>query len=244
MNAPDRGDPVPGREHGPSADDRALADDRVLGADHSQRPSSRSLGAGDLAPDAADASVPVAARWLVESRTPFEQLITFGPSVFTAYARLRFIPDPSRSGQDEADNVLPINRLSELEQTQRVLHHLAQYTSTPADCCFCIWDGYPDITVPPEVGETELVVLPHRRYVMFRGPVSWIDSFAADFGSSRSIAPPAFVWPADHSWCFARDVDPHWAGVGAPRAALDTLAADALLDVVPAVPGEPQPRYR
>jgi hypothetical protein len=55
--------------------------------------------------------------------------------------------------------------------------------------------------------------------------------------------PPAFAWPADHSWCFARDVDPHWAGIGAEKAAIDTLLNTPELDVVPAQPTEPQPTY-
>ena len=52
---------------------------------------------------------------------------------------------------------------------------------------------------------------------------------------------PAFVWPADHRWCFARNVDPHWAGIGAEQAAIDILLNAAELDVVPAQPTEPQP---
>ncbi len=236
---PTRGDAVPGREGASTPSDRAP------GRIQSQEPPSRFPGTGSPATNEVDVAwpVPIAARWLVESGTPFEQLIAFGPGVFEAYARLRFIPDPSWPGQDEADVMLPENHLPDLVQTQRALHHLARYTSTPADCHFCVWDGYPDITLAPKVSETELMALPHRRYAMFRGPISRIDSFGPDFGAGRNIAPPAFVWPADHSWCFASDVDPHWAGLGAQRAALDSLAADALLDVIPAVPSEPQPRY-
>lgn len=236
---PSRRDAVPGREGIYTASDRAPSNAQ------SQEPPSRFPGTGSPASNQADVSWPVpdAARWIVESGTPFEQLIAFGPSVFEAYARLRFIPDPSWPSQDEADIILPENHLPELVQTQRALHHLEQFTGTPADCYFCVWEGYPDIALAPKVSESELVVLPHRRYMMFRSPLSRIDSFAGDFGSGRNISPPAFIWPADHSWCFARDVDPHWAGLGAQRAALDSLAADALLDVVSAAPGEPQPRY-
>jgi hypothetical protein len=44
-----------------------------------------------------------AADWFIQARTPCEQLINFGPPDFPAYARLRFIPDPTKPGQDEAD---------------------------------------------------------------------------------------------------------------------------------------------
>jgi hypothetical protein len=55
--------------------------------------------------------------------------------------------------------------------------------------------------------------------------------------------PPAFAWPAAHSWCFARDVDPHWAGIGVEQAAIDTLLNAPELDVVPAQPTAPQPTH-
>ena len=55
--------------------------------------------------------------------------------------------------------------------------------------------------------------------------------------------PPAFAWPADHRWCFASNVDPHWAGIGSEQAAIDTLLNTPELDVVPAQPTEPQPTY-
>ena len=54
---------------------------------------------------------------------------------------------------------------------------------------------------------------------------------------------PAFIWPADHAWCIANDVDPHWAGVGADGSAIDELLADSRLDVVPADRSQDQPYY-
>jgi len=54
---------------------------------------------------------------------------------------------------------------------------------------------------------------------------------------------PAFIWPADRSWCVADDVDPHWAGIGADRSAIDQLLADPRLDIVRADPREDPPHY-
>lgn len=188
-------------------------------------------------------SDPTPARWVVESRTPFDQLVMFGPSGFQATARLRFIPDPSRPGQSENDVEVPDDHPSDLAQAQLALHRLAEFTSTPDDCYFCVWEGYSDLVLPPGVTEASLVVLPHRRYGLFRGPLGSIDTFAAELGSHDAVAPPAFVWPADHRWCFASDVDPHWAGIGAEQDAVDALVADPDLDVVPANPAERQPLY-
>ena len=191
------------------------------------------IPATDLAP----------AEWISGSTTPFEQLITFGPAGFDAYARLRFIPDPTGPGQDEADVELPDDHLHDLVQAQLALHRLADFTGTAADCFFLVWEGYSDVTFPPQVAEASMVVLPHRRYALFHGPLTGIDRFAEQLGSGSSIAPPAFVWPADRRWCFTSDVDPHWAGIGADAAAVDALISDAFLDVVPARPDERQPLY-
>lgn len=48
----------------------------------------------------------------------------------------------------------------------------------------------------------------------------------------------------DRAWCVASDVDPHWAGIGAPSDVIDALVADENLDAVRADPDAEQPRYR
>jgi hypothetical protein len=75
--------------------------------------------------------------------------------------------------------------------------------------------------------------VPHRRYALFTGRLG--DELAEV---------PAFVWPADHRWCFTSDVDPHWAGIGAERAAIDALLEDSELDAVEARPDVTPPAYR
>ena len=185
-----------------------------------------------------------AADWLTRAGTPDLQLITFGPLGFAAYARLRFIPDPSRPGQQEADVEMPEDHPSDLEQSRRALHVLASYTATPQECYFCVWEGYSDLPLPTEARQGSLVELPHRRYTLFRGALQDVDHWEADFGGGQPVAPPAFVWPADRRWCFTSDVDPHWAGIGAERATVDALIADPRLDVVVADPAQEQPRYR
>lgn len=185
-----------------------------------------------------------AADWLVRSGTPAEQLITFGPSGFEAFARLRFIPDPVRAGQSEADADLADDHPSDIEQARRALRLLEAFTSTPEECYFCLWEGYSDARLPAQVQRGPLVELPDRRYALLRGSLDDIDAWEADLGGGQVIAPPAFVWPADHRWCLASDVDPHWAGIGAERAAIDALVDDPRLDVVRASPTDDQPCYR
>jgi hypothetical protein len=76
--------------------------------------------------------------------------------------------------------------------------------------------------------------------------------FDGGLGRSRDVAGStptplpdlAFIWPADHAWCVANDVDPHWAGIGADVSATGQLLADPRLDVVAADPRVDQPAYR
>lgn len=214
-----------------------------------------------------------AASWLVDGDQPWDKLIGFGPRGFPAYARLRFLPDPAYEGQSENDVDLADEAPSETEQLRAVLDTLDRYTATPEQCYFCLWDGWgSDIEGGDEVliasegagaGPRRLckapafprsvlngpkVTIPHRAYYLFRGALAdFGDWGAADMwpGQPRQHMPdPAFIWPADRTWCVANDVDPHWAGIGAETAAIDQLVADARIDVVPADPDQDPPSYR
>lgn len=181
--------------------------------------------------------------WLTRSGASAGQLITFGPAGFAAYARLRFIRDPVRPDESEADVDVPDKHPCDLAQTRRALHLLEAFTSTPQECYFCLWEGWSDALLPPQARHGPLLELPHRAYALLRGSLDDIDVWAAELGGGRNIAPPAFVWPADHRWCLASDVDPHWAGIGAEQAAVEALVGDQGLDVVPAHPIDDQPSY-
>jgi hypothetical protein len=186
---------------------------------------------------------------------------------------LRFLPDPDYQGQSENDVDIDENAPSETEQLREVLTVLTRHTRTPDDCYFCLWDGWGS-TFPADAGAWTLnssagatwaepalapaprsstpvrpkVVVPHRAYFLFHGAVSefgdWgpLEMWPAQ--ASAYVPDPAFIWPADHAWCVAKDVDPHWAGIGAGALAIAQLIADPCLDVVPADPAADQPSYR
>ncbi|MFG1869660.1 hypothetical protein [Micromonospora arborensis] len=185
-----------------------------------------------------------AAAWLASSRTPAEQLITFGPADYEAYARLRYIPDPTSPDQRETDADVPADRELWTPQARRALHVLAPFTATPDQCFFCVWEGVAGSALSAAERQGPLVTVPHRRYVLFTGRLAdYIEGRAEPFdGDSAPV--PAFVWPADRRWCFTSDVDPHWAGIGADQAAVDRLLATVGLDVVQAMPTERLPAYR
>lgn len=213
------------------------------------------------------------ADWLTDGDPDVWQLINFGPAGFADYARLRFIPDPTAPDQSETDVDDADVPESEVALVRGVLDVLAAHTTTPDDCYFCLWEGWGstlrggDVTriANPETrtvtrGPTtapafDLTILdgpkvsiPYRDYLLFHGPLSdFGDWGAADAlpGVPRTDMPnPAFIWPADHAWCVANDVDPHWAGIGASTAAVDELLRVDGLDIVRADPAEPQLAYR
>ena len=100
----------------------------------------------------------------------------------------------------------------------------------------------------PSITHAPKVAVPNRAYWLFRGPLAEIgtwDNAQAWPGRWRlDEAEPAFVWPADHAWCVARDVDPHWAGIGGHTLLIEQLIADPRLDVVLADPTTKQPFYQ
>jgi hypothetical protein len=204
------------------------------------------------------------ADWITTSELPWDRLVTFGPDGFPAYARLRFIPDPTHDGQSENDAERDEDAPSDGEQLRMLLEGLRLHTGTPDELYLCLWEGWgldgggvhvrsdgarlvEQPSFPPEVLAAPRVELPHRAYLLFRGRLSQLGEWGEGElwpGQPRSRWEPAFVWPADHAWCVTKDVDPHWAGVGASPAAVEQLVADTRLDVVPADPTQPQPHYR
>lgn len=192
---------------------------------------------------------PGPADWITGAGIDWERLVTFGPPGFAGYARLRLIPDPTRPGQQEADNQLPEDHRSDLEQIRRAIDLLRPFAATGEDGYFGVWDGWggwggTDFPVAGRRGPLVEVYpgRPYRSYVLLRGSLADLDQWTEVFGSSGPPL-PAFVWSADRSWCLAKDVDPHWAGIGASQAAMAALLGDPVLDVVPAEPDQPQPTY-
>lgn len=186
----------------------------------------------------ADAS---AADWFATQVRPWDLLAARGPGGFPRYARLRFIPDPAFPGQQINDVEFPESELSELAQVGVALDVLARHTATPDECYFCLWDGWATTTI----GSWPNFAIPNRTYWLFRGSLSdYADWNSADpKGWPHGDSPdPAFIWPADHAWFIANDVDPHFATIGAGVGAIDQIVADKRIDAVPDDP-ERQPPY-
>jgi hypothetical protein len=193
------------------------------------------------------------ASWIVTSDVPWNRLVTFGPAGFPAYARVRFIPDPTHPGQREWEADLHAS-LGEVEQWRALLQLLAMETSAPSDCYFGLWNGWP---LPESAGRWPTFdvswsdEIAARSYFLFRGALSeaeiWGQPAAAGIWGLPEFSQggtPAFVWPSDHAWCVAADIDPHWAGVGGTLPTIERLVADPRLDAVAADPESAPPAYR
>lgn len=182
-----------------------------------------------------------AAVWLSESDADPWRLVTFGPSTFLAYARLRYLPDPVRAGMDEADAQTPPGHATDINAARTAVKALRKHSGSVDACYVCVWEGLATFR-DPGLSRGPLVVLPHRRYILFSGALDDLDDWNDLFDSEYNWA-PAFVWPTDHRWCFASDIDPHWAGIGADTQVIDKLVADTSMDIVWADPSTRQPTY-
>jgi hypothetical protein len=192
------------------------------------------------------------AAWIVASTEPWERLVTVGPAGFAAYARVRFIPDPTRPRQQEHEADLE-GSPGESEQWRALLDLLADETADPGDCYFALWEGWgfpasarrwPTFAVPDDAQ------IPARSYFLFHGALADADIWGPPARAGIWGRPefsgggtPAFVWPSDRTWCVTADVDPHWAGVGARVATIKRVIADRRLDAVGMNPADRQPAY-
>jgi hypothetical protein len=81
------------------------------------------------------------AGWIVTSDVPWDRLVTFGPAAFAAYARVRFIPDPTHKGQQEFEADCDASP-GEVEQWRALLQLLGTETADPSDCYYGLWEGW------------------------------------------------------------------------------------------------------
>jgi hypothetical protein len=142
-----------------------------------------------------------AAEWITTSGAHWWRLVTFGPPGFPAYAKLGL------GGDDDPDVEPDPNEPDPVERAVRVL---ADYTWTPDECYFCLWDGWWETesavtAVGAPEGQSPNVEIPNRKYFLLQGsladypePPAWTELGAPEM---------AFIWPADRAWCLADDVD-------------------------------------
>ncbi|WP_328812439.1 hypothetical protein [Rhodococcus sp. NBC_00297] len=179
-------------------------------------------------------SVPNPARWITESTVPWDELAKFGPhSMFESHARLRYVPDKGQAPRPEIPP-RPFTEQGDAPVFNELCELLKAETTTPDRCYFCLWDGWPDIDRDIDPGPPT-VLIPNRSYYLFTGTLSEVGRWSAVTGPD-SMPPAALVWPADHAWCVASDVDPPWAGIGGTKETISRLTVQTRVDVMAADP--------
>lgn len=149
------------------------------------------------------------ARWLLEAGVDWWTLVRYGPPGFEAYLRISF---------------------SDADPVRAALAILAAHTTTPAVGYAAVWEGWGCAPNP----EAPRVEIPHRTMLLFTGPVEVLrdaPALAWRGASAGILQEPHLVWPADHAWCLACEVDDEIEfTVGCSSA-----AATALTSAVPGV---------
>lgn len=181
---------------------------------------------------AADAD---AARWLLQAGVRWQDLVTFGPPGFDVYVRIAL----SRADDTHESDERPIDAV------RVALATLASFTTTPDHGYAAVWEGWGGGPLSPRAPQVDI---PNREMLLFTGHVETLrDAPAlAWYGSAAgSHQEPHLVWPEDHAWCVACEVDEEVEfTVGCSDEASKALS-NALPRAVRRVHyGEPVPTYR
>ena len=174
-----------------------------------------------------------AARWLLESDVDWWDLVRYGPPGFEVYLRIALAQDFETA---RAEGEAPSLRLA--------LAVLAAWTTTPSSGYAAIWEGW--TSRDPAPAEPR-VNIPERAMLLFTGQIELLrDAPAlAWYGSAEGYQEPHLVWPKDHAWCVACEVDEEIEFT--VRCSVD--ASRALTSALPGAVrqvryGDPAPMYR
>jgi hypothetical protein len=170
------------------------------------------------------------ADWFARRDEAWGELVTMGPAGFESYARVRYLEE---------------DRIFQRVLFARLRVHLAGRTKTPGDCFHALWAGAvsgmhgdPARGIPPWFPAFSLARrsgVPHREYMLFRGHLDDVGHWGATdpmTGSSRDehLPAPHLLWPADHRWFAATDVDSDFTWVGGSQDLIAAVITDPKLD--------------
>ncbi len=146
---------------------------------------------------AADAD---AAQWLLRSDVDWRDLVRYGPPGFDVYVRIA-LPQYSGADADRPSGEAPADTV------RAALAVLGSYTTTAARGYAAIWEGWVSMAPVPQAPRVEI---PNRTMLLFTGPVEALRDAPAVawYGSAAGCyQDPHLVWPEDHAWCLACEVD-------------------------------------
>ncbi|HNV40754.1 MAG TPA: hypothetical protein PLN51_00895 [Ornithinibacter sp.] len=177
------------------------------------------------------------ARWFVDGDSDWQRLCSIGPSGFSRYVRVPHPVDDGGVGEEHPDGIALANLLRVLGRHTSTSQDcffglwdgyghvhggsaVAVLYTTRRPRWRDLWRQGPQLSVPAafpaEVVQGPRVRIPNRDYLLFRGPLLEAGQWGAR-GPAWQDAPPRIpnlMWPADHAWFAATDVDNDWTGIG------------------------------
>jgi hypothetical protein len=202
------------------------------------------------------------AAWFAHANDSWSQLCSQGPRGFAQYARLFHVSDWDEDNPADPQVLLNLEGDLDANSLSALTNLLAQHTSTPQDCFFGLWEGFGEIyggvlvggtshklppAFAPPILEGPRVQLPSRSFILFRGPVGQAGQWgAAELmpGRPRVINSPSLMWPADHAWFVASEIDLPWTGIAGSAELINGLISDGSLDAERWEPTEDPPYWR
>lgn len=102
---------------------------------------------------------------------------------------------------------------------------LAESTTTPESCWFCVWEGFGGFGNP----SVPRLRLPQRDYLVYQGPIDQ----ALESPDPRMDQSPNLWWPDDRAWIVATEVDFAWTYVGGKRSLARAVLLSEQFEALP-----------
>lgn len=131
---------------------------------------------------------------------------------------------------------------------EALIEILADSTSTPKSCYFCVWTGHlgggarygssgTSEILPPAPRPSRLVQFPWREYALYEGPLTCAASFE-QISDWHELSPNLW-WPSDRSWCVATPIDLPYSVVGGSTELIEHVLANETLEALSVEGDEP-----
>jgi hypothetical protein len=115
---------------------------------------------------------------------------------------------------------------------------LAKHDVSAERCFIGVWEGYGWLPLS-DTTWTSRLVLDQRSYVIGEGPIAVATETGwRDPQGVLVPEPPTLIWPADHSWFVAGDVDLDSTYVGGSQALISRILAEPDLEAFVVKPSD------
>ena len=142
--------------------------------------------------------------------------------------------DPGYLYKDPPWGSLPEHGSIPEPECRTLVSVLREFTSTPEECFFCLWEGYGNIDTRLYKASSR-VRSPGRDYLLFRGPLDAVMSFLNRVDGFWGDSPNIW-WPKDRAWCVATDIDLFDSYVGGTEDCIKAILNNPALEALPTTP--------